>query len=596
MTIACGANVSLNFDLGDGNDSLILGYDPSTGQPVPEALGVAVSDGPGPDYVGSYMQLTRFGFGPGGVVSDPGLFDSAPLTIDDGAGADLYELVTYPDPQDPGQQTHGSQRIDVSYASRPATGSPGQGPQLLVRVPGAPPTLADPVTTTQFNGTYKNFQTVENDTFGGVFSVTGTQGGDLMYPDTGGTYPAEMHGAGGDDTFIDFSTFLRAYGDDGDDTFEAGYPDGSAPAPWLNQDHFEGGPDDDTATYQGINGTGVRIDPGTDDNGTPTESNYLGTDVENLYGTSGEDQIVGTDAANQIEPFEGSDAIDAGNGDDTIHADDSRLYRDTIACGAGDDYVSFDYRALSSTDRAPLDSMDGCEAQDPAVDDNGDGCSSLDEGTVYFADPFVLDSDDDGRNNCEEIDGIDGRPPTNPIVADTDSDVVLDGPDNCPVTYNPDQADGDGDGLGDACEAPVQPNAPSSSEVSDVKPVSVQQISYTDAPPANGICALQWLRILAPPEGGLEVHMLAKRARLVKVFVVKSGVSRHRWQRFRKRVERDRPTTRFVGERALSRLGMLPGHTYRLRARVINEAPACQALYKSHFPLRVTVPKVGRRS
>ena len=89
---------------------------------------MAVSDGPGPDYVGSYMQLVRFGSG--GVVSDPGLFDSAPLAIDDGAGADLYELVTYPDPQDPGQQTHGSQRIDVSYAA-PRHGKSGAGPAAV---------------------------------------------------------------------------------------------------------------------------------------------------------------------------------------------------------------------------------------------------------------------------------------------------------------------------------------------------------------------------------------------------------------------------------------------------------------------------------
>jgi parallel beta-helix repeat protein len=35
---------------------------------------------------------------------------------------------------------------------------------------------------------------------------------------------------------------------------------------------------------------------------------------------------------------------------------------------------------------------------------------------------------------------------------DTDGDQVEDGVDNCPKVYNPDQADSDGDGVGDACE------------------------------------------------------------------------------------------------------------------------------------------------
>ena len=36
---------------------------------------------------------------------------------------------------------------------------------------------------------------------------------------------------------------------------------------------------------------------------------------------------------------------------------------------------------------------------------------------------------------------------------DCDSDWVADFDDNCPDTYNPDQADTDGDGIGDACES-----------------------------------------------------------------------------------------------------------------------------------------------
>jgi hypothetical protein len=44
-------------------------------------------------------------------------------------------------------------------------------------------------------------------------------------------------------------------------------------------------------------------------------------------------------------------------------------------------------------------------------------------------------------------------PPTGP---DADGDGILDGTDNCPVSPNPDQADNDADGLGNACDP--QPN------------------------------------------------------------------------------------------------------------------------------------------
>ena len=50
------------------------------------------------------------------------------------------------------------------------------------------------------------------------------------------------------------------------------------------------------------------------------------------------------------------------------------------------------------------------------------------------------------NENCE----CEGTPVQ---TGDADGDGVADDVDNCPNTYNPDQADGNGDGLGDACEA-----------------------------------------------------------------------------------------------------------------------------------------------
>jgi hypothetical protein len=40
---------------------------------------------------------------------------------------------------------------------------------------------------------------------------------------------------------------------------------------------------------------------------------------------------------------------------------------------------------------------------------------------------------------------------------DTDNDGIPDDTDNCPNTYNPDQVDADGDGIGDACEPGADP-------------------------------------------------------------------------------------------------------------------------------------------
>ena len=47
-------------------------------------------------------------------------------------------------------------------------------------------------------------------------------------------------------------------------------------------------------------------------------------------------------------------------------------------------------------------------------------------------------------------------PPTPPPPPDRDHDGVPDYKDNCPDVYNPDQADSDHNGVGDACDAPWQ--------------------------------------------------------------------------------------------------------------------------------------------
>lgn len=111
---------------------------------------------------------------------------------------------------------------------------------------------------------------------------------------------------------------------------------------------------------------------------------------------------------------------------------------------------------------------------DPLVATDSDGDGTPDHQDAFPNDPSEsMDSDRDGiGNNADPDDDDDGRLdvddafPLDPLesvdsdndglgnTADTDddNDGVADVNDNCPVVANPDQADADGNSLGDACE------------------------------------------------------------------------------------------------------------------------------------------------
>lgn len=100
------------------------------------------------------------------------------------------------------------------------------------------------------------------------------------------------------------------------------------------------------------------------------------------------------------------------------------------------------------------------DACDEASDQDGDGVLDGADNCPDMANPDQLDADGDGDGDACDADGASlvldlatGSVAPASSLQDTDADGVEDGSDNCPETTNPEQADQDQDGTGDACDA-----------------------------------------------------------------------------------------------------------------------------------------------
>ncbi|HQQ74445.1 MAG TPA: thrombospondin type 3 repeat-containing protein, partial [Pseudomonadales bacterium] len=120
---------------------------------------------------------------------------------------------------------------------------------------------------------------------------------------------------------------------------------------------------------------------------------------------------------------------------------------------------------IDTADKFPLDATETLDTDNDGtgdnadIDDDNDGIADASDNCPLFASADQLNTDGDAQGDvCDNDDDNDGLTDiqettlgTQSRLADTDSDTVNDGVDNCPLASNADQLDSNADGVGDAC-------------------------------------------------------------------------------------------------------------------------------------------------
>ena len=106
-----------------------------------------------------------------------------------------------------------------------------------------------------------------------------------------------------------------------------------------------------------------------------------------------------------------------------------------------------------NADAFPNNAAETVDAHSDTVGDNADNCPAISNTSQTNTDADAegdacdVDDDNDGLSDTAEV-----TLGTDPLLVDTDSDKVNDNTDNCPITANTNQLDTDSDGAGNVCD------------------------------------------------------------------------------------------------------------------------------------------------
>ncbi|HKY63288.1 MAG TPA: Calx-beta domain-containing protein [bacterium] len=179
-----------------------------------------------------------------------------------------------------------------------------------------------------------------------------------------------------------------------------------------------------------------------------------GTDNCALVSNPGQQETDGDGIGNACDSVEG----DCANGvsDDT----DGDVDCADSDCSASNDCQDGDGDGeVNGVDNCPAVSNPGQEDTDG--DDIGNACDAEENDCSNGvsddsdADVDCADADCSADPACQPVPTP--TPSPTPQPGDIDGDGVPDGEDNCPTVINPEQVDSDGNGIGDACEAIIEP-------------------------------------------------------------------------------------------------------------------------------------------